>query len=170
LNTGGRVDSLGRSGARAAQFRNPRRRRVGYRPPVPPSPDARLLELVGEAQGLLELSELREGLIMALDRLVPSDSVSINEIGPDPARVHAVVRPALPAGLHETFARLAHENPLIGRFGRTADTRPYRFSDVVSVEELHALALYREFYGAIGLEHQIAFVVKVSSEAMWVSR
>jgi len=79
--------------------------------------------------------------------------------------VHTVVRPELPARLHDAFARLAHENPLIGRFSRTADTRPYRFSDVVSVDELHGLALHLEFYAEIGLEHQIAFVVKVSTDS-----
>ena len=130
-----------------------------------PSSDARLLELVGEVQGLLDLSELREGLIVALARMVPSDWVSINEISPDPGRVYAVVRPELSARQHVTFARFAHENPLIARFNRTADTRPYRFSDIVSVEEFHALALYREFYAEIGLEHQIAFVVKVSTDS-----
>ena len=30
--------------------------------------------------------------------------------------------------------------PPIERFARTRDTRPYRFSDVVSADELHALA------------------------------
>ena len=128
-----------------------------------PSADGRLLELVGEVQGLLELTDLREGLIVALDRLVPSDWVSINEIGPDPAHVHSVVRPEMPRRLHDTCARLAHENPLIARFARTADTRPYRFSDVVTFDQLHRLALYREFYAEIGLEHQIAFVVRVSA-------
>jgi DNA-binding CsgD family transcriptional regulator len=132
---------------------------------VPASSDAQLLELVGEVQGLLELSELREGLIVALARAVPSDWVSINEISPDPQRLYTVVRPELPARQHEMFARLAHENPLIARFNRTADTRPYRISDIVSVEEFHALALYREFYAEIGLEHQIAFVVKVSTDS-----
>ncbi len=102
---------------------------------------------------------------MALARMVPSDWVSINEISPDPERVYAVVRPEMSERQHVTFARLALENPLIVRFNRTADTRPYRFSDIVSVKEYHALALYREFYAEIGLEHQIAFVVKVSTDS-----
>ena len=125
--------------------------------------DSLLLELIGEVQGLLELAELREGLLVALDRVVPSDWVSINEIGPDPAHVHTIARPALDERVHEAFARHAHENPLIRRFARTADARPYRFSDVVARHDLHALSLYRDVYAELGLEHQIAFVVKFST-------
>ncbi len=130
---------------------------------MPRTADAHLLELIGETQGLLELTDLREGLLTALDRIVPSDWVSINEIGSGPDDVYVVVRPPLPQQMHESFAMHAHENPLIARFARTGDTRPYRFSDVVSRRELHALALYRECYAEIGLEHQLAFIIKVSN-------
>jgi DNA-binding CsgD family transcriptional regulator len=126
------------------------------------STDARLLELISDVLGLLELAELREGLLVALDRAVPSDYVSINEIGPDPADMYSVIRPAVPERLHDTWAEHGHENPLIERFARTRDTRPYRFSDVASAAELRSSALYREFYSELGVEHQIAFVVKVS--------
>jgi DNA-binding NarL/FixJ family response regulator len=124
--------------------------------------DARLLELIGDVVGLLELVELREGLLVALDRAVPSDWVAINEIGPGPADMHSVVRPALPERLHDAWAEYGHQNPLIERFGRTRDTRPYRFSDVVSRDELHSLALFRELYAELGVEYQIAFVIEVS--------
>jgi DNA-binding NarL/FixJ family response regulator len=129
---------------------------------VPASIDARLLELVGDVLGIVERDELREALLVALDRAVPSDWVSINEVGPHPADMCSVVRPALPERLHEAWAQYGNENPLIARFARTLDTRPYRFSDVITTEELHALALYRDFYAELPLEHQIAFVVSVS--------
>ncbi len=91
--------------------------------------------------------------------------MSLNEIGADEDHVFTVAHPPLPEHLHDAFARHARENPLIARFARTRDTRPYRFSDVISQEELHALALYRECYAELGLEHQIAFVIKVSSDS-----
>jgi DNA-binding CsgD family transcriptional regulator len=47
----------------------------------------------------------------------------------------------------------------VERYQRTQDGRPYRFSDVTTPTALHATALYREFYGPIGLEHQIAFTL-----------
>ena len=126
------------------------------------STDARLLELIGDVLGIEELAELREGLLVALDRAVPSDFVSINEIGPRPADMYSVIRPAVPERLHAIWAEHGHENPLIERFARTRDTRAYRFSDLVSADELHSLALYREFYAGLGVEYQIAFVVDVS--------
>jgi DNA-binding CsgD family transcriptional regulator len=101
-------------------------------------------------------------LLVALDRAVPSDWVSINEIGPTPADMYSVIQPAVPARLHDIWAERGHENPLIERFARTRDTRPYRFSDVISRAELHSLALYREFYAKLGVEYQIAFVIQVS--------
>jgi DNA-binding CsgD family transcriptional regulator len=124
--------------------------------------DTSLLELISDVLGDLELAELREGLLTALDRAVPSDFVSINEVGPAAADMYSVIRPAVPERLHDTWAEHGHENPLIERFARTRDSRPYRFSDVVSRSELHSLALYREFYAELGVEYQIAFVVKVS--------
>jgi DNA-binding NarL/FixJ family response regulator len=121
-----------------------------------------LLELVGEIHGLLELEELQESLLAALERAVPSDWLSINLMGPGPGQIRTVVRPALSEDQHAIFARLGHENPLAQRYARTRDSRPYRFSDVLSREELHALALYREFYAELGIEFQIAFVIDTS--------
>lgn len=127
-----------------------------------PSTDAALLELIGELIGILDLSELREALLVALDNAVPSDFVSINEVGPQPGDMYSVVHPALEERFHVLWAQLGHENPLIERFARTRDSRPYRFSDVISQDELHALELYRKFYAEVGVEHQIAFIVQVS--------
>ena len=53
------------------------------------SADTRLLALIGDVLGLVELPDLREGVLLALDRAVPSDWVSINEIGPTPADMHS---------------------------------------------------------------------------------
>jgi DNA-binding NarL/FixJ family response regulator len=124
--------------------------------------EARLLELVGEIDGLLELEELQTGLLVALDRAVPSDWISVNQMGPGPGEIRTVVQPALSEHHHEVFQRLGHENPLAQRYARTRDSRPYRFSDVVSRDELDELALYRELYAELGIEFQIAFVIDTS--------
>jgi DNA-binding CsgD family transcriptional regulator len=118
-----------------------------------------LLELVGEAGGLLDLHEFRSGLLDALRRAVPADWVSVNDLGPDPESAYVLIDPPFPPDAHATFARLAHENPLIARYAQTRDGRAYRFSDVLSLGELHALTLYREYYGPIGLEYQVAFTL-----------
>jgi DNA-binding CsgD family transcriptional regulator len=125
-----------------------------------PAAEDRLLELIGDVQGLLELEEFRRGLIDALRRAVPSDWVSINEVGPEPGDYWGVVEPALPQSTYEIFARLMHQNPLVAymtdgarRGGAT------RLTDVTSAAEFHKLDIYRELYGPLGIEYQIAFTL-----------
>jgi DNA-binding CsgD family transcriptional regulator len=124
-----------------------------------PGRDARLMVLVGDVLGFLELTELRDGLLEALLRAIPADYVSINEVGEAPGDVVSVTRPVLPQRYHRAFARHAHENPLVERFTRTGDGRPHRFSDVTTVDQLEATQLYREVYAPLGLRHQMAFTL-----------
>jgi DNA-binding CsgD family transcriptional regulator len=122
--------------------------------------DGRLLELIGDVGGLLELDEYRHGLIVALGRAVPSDWVSINEVGAQPGEFWGLVDPELPPETGETFGRLMHQNPLVAQM--TSGPRPgapLRFSDVATAAELHALEIYTELYGPLGIEHQIAFTL-----------
>jgi DNA-binding NarL/FixJ family response regulator len=113
-----------------------------------------LLELVGELVGLLDLDELRTGLLRALLRAVPAKWASLNEVGPD--GVVALVEPELDERWFGPFAQLAHENPLYQHWVRTRDGRAYRFSDVTTREALEATRLYREVYAPLGVNHQIA--------------
>ena len=117
-----------------------------------PTTEERLLELIGDVQGLPELEEFRRGLIDALGRAVPSDWVSINEVGPQPGDYWGVVEPELPDASREVFARLMHQNPLVAymtdgarRGGAT------RLSDVTSAADYHRLDIYRELYGPLGV-------------------
>jgi DNA-binding NarL/FixJ family response regulator len=122
------------------------------------------LAFVGEIHGYLDVEEFRSGLLDALTRLVPSEWASLNEMGRASDEVVFVAVPEPAAEHGDAFMRLAGQNPLVERFLRTLDGRAYRFSDVVSRDELHALDLYREVYGQIGVEHQIAFVVQTASD------
>jgi DNA-binding CsgD family transcriptional regulator len=119
----------------------------------------RVLDMIGEVQGMLELDELIDGLLAAIQRNVPSDYVSLNDIGPDTDRVIAVVTPELPESMYRLWGEYAFENPLMRRYVETLDGRPYRFSDVVTRDEYHALELYRHFYSLIEVEHQMAFTL-----------
>ncbi len=113
--------------------------------------------MIGDVQGLLDLDELADGLLDTLQRNFPSDFVSINDVGPDQDRVIAVISPPQPPELHRAFGEFAFQNPLMARYVRTLDGRAYRFSDVISVEELHRLDLYQRLYRPMGVEYQIAF-------------
>ncbi len=121
------------------------------------------LSLVGDVYGLLEISEFRRGLLSALREAIPAEWASLNEVGLADGQMFSIVEPALAERWHEAWAAYGLQNPLIERNARTHDGRPYRFSDVVSLEELHSLDLYRELYGPIGLEHQIAFTLPADS-------
>ena len=132
--------------------------------PGPPQDAERLLDFIGDLHGALGLEAFSATLLDALSRLVPSDWLSLNEIVPEPGPLVFLSLPEAPAGLLADWVRLGHQNPLIERFRRTADGRPYRFSDVVSAKELQALELYREVYAPLGIEHQIAFVVRTEAE------
>ena len=57
------------------------------------SQDARVLELVADVCGLLDIDEFRHGLLEALNRAVPSDYVSLNDVGPSPETVVVLMRP-----------------------------------------------------------------------------
>jgi DNA-binding CsgD family transcriptional regulator len=126
--------------------------------------EARVLSLVGEVSGLLELEQFRDGLLAALGREIPSDFVSLNGIAPDPAHNWSIAEPSVPERYYAAFGRFALQNPIAERHLRTRDGRPVRFSDIVTVDQLHNTDLYREVYAEIGVEHQIAFTLPSPSE------
>jgi DNA-binding NarL/FixJ family response regulator len=121
--------------------------------------DPRLLELIGDLQGILELSEFRIELLHALRRALPADWVSINDIGPTPETTVVLVDPAPTPELFEPFARYAHQNPLVELYARTRNGRAMRFSDLITTEQLHELELYKQVYEPLGVEFQIAFTL-----------
>jgi DNA-binding CsgD family transcriptional regulator len=128
--------------------------------------EASLLELLGDVIGLLELDEFRAGLLRVLRAAVPADWISLNDLASDPQSTVVLIEPSFPPEAHELYARHAYENPLVARYQRTLDGRAYRFSDVGTPQQLHATALYQEFYAPIGLEHQIAFTLPHAPERL----
>ncbi|HEX3615093.1 MAG TPA: helix-turn-helix transcriptional regulator [Solirubrobacteraceae bacterium] len=119
----------------------------------------RLLTLIGDTIGLLELEEFRDGLLDALRGAVPAEWAAISDVGPDAESIVEIIDPAFPAAQEEAFRRLYRQNPLVEHFARTRDGRPLRFSDVITRRQLHALELYAEVYRPVGIEYQIAFTL-----------
>jgi len=124
--------------------------------------DTVLLDLVGGVVGLLDMEELRHGLLDALLRAVPSKWASLNEVGP--AGVVALVKPHLDERWFGRFAELVDENPLYQRWLSTRDGRAYRFCDVTSREELEKTRLYREVYAPLGINYQISLTLPTKSD------
>ncbi len=121
--------------------------------------ERRVLALVGDVIGILDVEELSHGLIVALREAVPSDWSAINELPADLPRTISLTDPPLPQDAHETFARYGMQNPLARHYLETANGRATRFSDVITRRELHVLELYRQLYQPLGIEYQIAFTL-----------
>jgi DNA-binding CsgD family transcriptional regulator len=130
--------------------------------------DVTLLDLVADVQGLLDVDEFRHGLLDALHRALPSDWVSLNDVGPGDGSAVGIVRPEIDPALVRVFAQRVREHPLVRRYEETRDGRAYRFSDVVTPSQLRALAIYREFYAPLGIVHQLAFTLPYSQDRILV--
>lgn len=123
-----------------------------------------VLELVGEANDARDVPDLRAILLTGIRRVVPATIVSYNEVRADGTPAFVIAEPAPPPFAYEAWDRLAGTNPLVQHFARTRDGRPYRFSDVISREDLERLPLYAEVYRPLGVEHQIALVLPSTPE------
>src|ERR1700684_3472081 len=88
-----------------------------------------LLELVGEAYGFEDLTQYRRGILEIITRVVPCDRVAYNEITRE--ETFAITVPEFDQRLEPKLAALIYENPLIQRYERPRDGRPYRISDLI---------------------------------------
>jgi DNA-binding CsgD family transcriptional regulator len=129
------------------------------RPDAWPPESQRLLELIGDTQGLVEIDEFRQELLHALRRAVPADWVSVDDVGPGGDTITVIIDPPIDPAQHPTFARYAHQNPLVEHYNETHDGRALRISDVVTQDEFHAREIYTVFYEPLGVEHQLAFTL-----------
>jgi DNA-binding CsgD family transcriptional regulator len=123
------------------------------------SDESRLLNLIGDVHGLLELEEFHRGLVVALQAAIPSDWVSINEIGPEPGEFWGMAEPQVPMEMREIFALYMHQNPLVAYMMESRRGSARRLSEMISFDDFHKLEVYRRFYGPLGIEHQIAFTL-----------
>ena len=117
-----------------------------------------ILDLVGEAYAALDLESFAPRVLDAARAAVPSDYASLNALSPEPDAVAIVVTP-LTVEVYETYARYAHEHPLVVYMGATGDGAPKRISDVVDTQEFHSLGIYEHFYRQFGIEYQVAFTL-----------
>jgi len=126
--------------------------------------EGQLLELIGDVCGLLDIDELRHGMLRALERALPSDYMSLNDVTPEPRHIVTLIEPETSTEMLATWMQLAHENPLLHYYQRTLDGRANRFSDVIAADSLHRLPLYRRLYRPMGVEHQMAFTLPASPD------
>jgi DNA-binding CsgD family transcriptional regulator len=120
-----------------------------------------LQQAMGLVDSLSELDEPARFAELALPRLsglIGCDSLSYNEIGPEPGQVRVAAHPgdAVTPDRLAGFTAFAHEHPLVVHYRRTGDAQPVMISDLLSRERFHRLGLYAEVFRHIPVEHQIA--------------
>jgi DNA-binding CsgD family transcriptional regulator len=125
------------------------------------------LALIWQVQSAPNLDEYRSR-VLGVGRLVRGHIVGYNEVDRASGRTFAVLEPpeALFDGVHELFARYAHQQPVLRHFSETGDPRARAISDFLSEEELHSLELYRKVYEPLGVEDQIGFLLPSPSETV----
>lgn len=113
------------------------------------------------------IEELRQCAVDTVSCLLPATVVSWNEVDLDGGQL-AMVRSAWPLAptdpdrlreLDEAFMAYVMEHPVIARYQRTRDGRPYAISDFLSVADFHRTNLYQHLYRPLGIEDQISFVL-----------
>ena len=132
---------------------------VRYRREIAVALEKRVLSIVGELLALQDLDEFCQALLVAMREELGADYCAFHELPPDLPDTISMSEPEVPFEMHEAFARYAIQNPIAAYFLKTRDGRPTRFSDLVSLQELHRLELYREVYRPLGVEYQIALTL-----------
>jgi DNA-binding CsgD family transcriptional regulator len=97
--------------------------------------------------------------LAALDGLVPSDVISLNEVEPGAERFGTWLHPAgyaIPPATAQVLIDGSATHPLIADYARTGDGSAQRISDLLTAEEWRAHPLYAGFYAPLGIEFQMS--------------
>ena len=116
------------------------------------------VSLVSSLADLEHPDGFAELVLPGLDRVVGSDVLTYNEVGPAAGQVHYADYPAgaLAPATQIIFAAHVHEHPLINYYRATGSGEAMKISDFLSQRQFHRLGLYAEFFRPIPVEHQIA--------------
>ena len=123
------------------------------------------LRFVEDLAGTDDPADLGRRALPGLDRLVRSDVLTYNELGPGTGQVSYCAYPESVVFSPDSLAAFAahmHENPLISHMQGPGDGSPMMISDFLSQQHFHQLGVYTEFYRQVPVEHQIAFALPPS--------
>jgi DNA-binding CsgD family transcriptional regulator len=128
---------------------------------------AGVLEAAETFLEVASIEELRQCAVDTVASLLPETVVSWNEVDLNGGQL-AMVRSEWPPAptdadqlrkFDEAFIANVMEHPVIARYERTRDGRPYAISDFLSAADFHRTNLYQLMYGPLGIEDQISFVL-----------
>lgn len=117
----------------------------------------RVVEVVGAAYEARDLDDFARVLVAGVQRLVPSDLVTYNDIDPEAGRVVALMDPPdrAFAGMEEAWWRLSHQNPLYQRLIERGDVGPMRLSDHLDQRSFQRREIWREVYARLGARYHL---------------
>lgn len=119
----------------------------------------RALRFTAVLSSVASVAEFERIVLPGLADLVPADLWGFNDLDPRSKEVVATVWPdeGFRPELAEDLARVIWEHPVIERFQQTGQGPPTRISDLWSPSRYRQSRLYREAYGPLGVEFQVAF-------------
>jgi DNA-binding CsgD family transcriptional regulator len=121
-----------------------------------------LLEFLRDIYAVRDIRSFRLQLVSNVSRLVGSEITTYNEVDPT-AKQHTSAADHPDAlefpDSHSIFDKHIAEHPLIGQYAQSGDCRALKISDFLTKSQFHSLGLYTDFYGRVGVQHQIAFVL-----------
>ena len=122
---------------------------------------AAVLGVVEDLTTAETIDEFARLAMLGLRELIPCIDVSYNEMNPSAGRIEWMSEPANPRmdEFAPVFSRLMRQNPLVGYFERTSDTRAMMWSDLMPFEKLERTELYQEMFGPLGIKSQMAMIV-----------
>jgi DNA-binding CsgD family transcriptional regulator len=122
---------------------------------------AAVLGLVEDLTAAETIDDFARFAMVGLRELIPCIDISYNEMNPSAGRVRWTAEPVNPRmdEFAPLFSRLMRQNPLVGYFERTSDTRAMMWSDLVPFEQFERTELYQEMFRPLGIRSQMAMVV-----------
>jgi DNA-binding CsgD family transcriptional regulator len=124
---------------------------------------AAVLAVLDDVADCADLAEFRVAVLRRLREVVPCDSAGYNEVRVADGSHDVVLEPADYYEVDPTveFERHMHEHPVL-RAHQSGEVGAAAISDFLTVAEYHRLAIYRDVYGPLGIEDQLAFTIDVS--------
>lgn len=113
--------------------------------------------LIDELNVATGVATFSRRLLRLLQPLVPYDIATYNEIDPHAGQITVLAEPAesLPDGGEQLFMAHAAEHPILLHTREHREQRAMKLSDFLSQRQLHQRGIYREFFGPLGIEHQM---------------
>jgi DNA-binding CsgD family transcriptional regulator len=121
-----------------------------------------ILGCIEEIYACRSLEDFPRELLVALNKLIPSEVTGYNEVNLRRNRTIMVLEPSQgPEYMkwQKGFQDHIAEHPLVTYMNTSHDGQALMISDFLSAEEFHRLNLYRECYGPVRVEDQLAMGV-----------